>query len=234
MNMSNPVKRMDLRRAKAALPWMPRALPPHSEPRAVPPARPTPFGRAAKLALLALVLGGVLLLSAPAEAQTARILVSNVSQSADDSASLSGNDHAQLFHTGANTGATAGWVLTSLIVVSEDAEGDDFDVEICEADDMTAFPTSTCTKLDEPQSFAAGNLEFTHRGHLPQCERQLRGGVQAVRNRERHARLHHLRRRRFDRPHGLEHQEQVRLEEQRHLGAEERGQRGDPDHRQWL
>ena len=170
MNISNLVKRMDLRRAQAALaalPWIPRALQPHPERRAGAPARPTPFARAARFALLALVLvlGAVLLWSTPAEAQTARILVSNVSQSGDDSASLSGNDHAQLFHTGANTGATAGWVLTSLIVVSEDTEGDDFDVEICEADGTSDdFPTTTCTKLDEPQSFAAGNLEFTHRG----------------------------------------------------------------------
>ena len=105
----------------------------------------------------------------PEEAQftthnTIRILVSNVGQGSDDSVNLGGNDHAQLFQTGANTGATAGWVLTSLIVVSEDTAGDDFDVEICEADDTTEFPTSTCTKLDEPGSFAAGNLKFTHRG----------------------------------------------------------------------
>ena len=51
---------------------------------------------------------------------TPRILVSNVGQGSDDSASLSGNDHAQLFHT---AGATNGYVLTSLIVVSEDAPG---------------------------------------------------------------------------------------------------------------
>ena len=69
-----------------------------------------------------------------------------------------------MFTTGANTGATAGWVLTSLIVVSEDTAGDDFDVEICEADDTTEFPTSTCTTLQQPSSFAAGNLEFKHRG----------------------------------------------------------------------
>ena len=162
--MSNLVKRMDLRRAKAALPWMPRAILPHSERRAVPPARPTPFGRAARFALLALALCGVLLLSAPAEAQTARILVSNVGQGSDDDVSLSGNDHAQLFHT---AGATNGYTLTSLTVVSEDAQGDSFSVKICLADNTTEFPTSTCTGLREPDSFAAGSLEFTHPGmHL--------------------------------------------------------------------
>ena len=118
----------------------------------------------APLALLALVLGGVLLWSAPAEAQTKRILVSNVGQGSDDSASLSGNDHAQLFHT---AGATNGYTLTSLTVVSEDAEGDDFTVEICLADNTTEFPTSTCTELREPDSFAAGSLNFMHPGmHL--------------------------------------------------------------------
>ena len=92
---------------------------------------------------------------------TPRILVSNVGQASDDSASLSGNDHAQLFHT---AGATNGYVLTSLIVVSEDAQGDDFSVKICEADDTTEFPTSTCTDLRDPDNYAAGSLEFTHPG----------------------------------------------------------------------
>ena len=48
--MSNLVKRMDLRRAKAALPWIPRAFPPHPERRAVPPARPAPFLRSIRFA----------------------------------------------------------------------------------------------------------------------------------------------------------------------------------------
>ena len=110
------------------------------------------------------VLGLLLLGAAAAEAQTARILVSNVEQTGDDSAETLGNDHAQLFHT---AGATNGYVLTSLIVVSEDAEADDFNIEICEADNTTEFPTSTCTELREPDSFAAGSLEFTHTGiHL--------------------------------------------------------------------
>ena len=69
--MSNLVKRMDLRRAKAALQWMLRGsqLRPHPDPRAVPSARPAPFLRAVSFALLAMALGGVLLWSAPAQAQ---------------------------------------------------------------------------------------------------------------------------------------------------------------------
>ena len=113
------------------------------------------------LLIALLALGGVLLWSMSAQAQTARILVSNVSQGGDDSASLSGNDHAQLFHTVANTGANTGYVLTSLTVEAENTE--DFDVEICEAD-SSGFPTATCTELTPPGSFAAGNLEFTAPG----------------------------------------------------------------------
>ena len=109
-------------------------------------------------------MGLLLLGAAAAEAQTARILVSNVEQTGDDSAETLGNDHAQLFHT---AGATNGYVLTSVIVVSEDTEADDFNIEICEADNTTGFPTSTCTELARPGSFAAGSLEFTHTGiHL--------------------------------------------------------------------
>ena len=124
---------------------------------------PLPLLLIGLLALLAL--GGVVLWSTgptPAEAQTvSRILVSNVGQSNNERVDLDGNDHAQLFHTAAST---EGWALTSLIVVSEDTQGDDFDVDICEAHNSTEFPTSTCTRLSRPGSFAAGSLEFTHPG----------------------------------------------------------------------
>ena len=94
-----------------------------------------------------------------------RILVSNSGQTADDSANTSGNDHAQLFHTGANA---AGYTLTQVVVNSEDNEGDDFDVEVCEEDGTAdEFPSTTsgdCTALTAPASFAAGNLHFPHAG----------------------------------------------------------------------
>ena len=124
----------------------------------------TAFRRLGPLPLLLialLALGVVLLWSAPAEAQTAGTLVRNLSQGNDDSASLNGNDHAQLFHTAANTGSnTGGWVVTSVIVDSEDTEGDDFDVDICLADDTTGFPTSDCTDLKSRSDFTAGQLVF--------------------------------------------------------------------------
>ena len=123
------------------------------------PARP---GRAAATVL---VVGLVLLGAAAAEAQTSRILVSNSfqSQSADDSANTSGNDHAQLFHTG---GHTDGYILTSVIVNSDDVEDDDFDVEICGEDgSANEFPSSTCTALTAPANFTGvGNVVFTHTG----------------------------------------------------------------------
>ena len=113
------------------------------------------------LLIALLALGAVLLWSTTVQAQTARILVSNLGQGNDASQSTSGNEHAQLFHTAPNTGTnTDGWVLTSLIVVSEDTQGDDFDVEICGVD-ASGFPTSTCTELLQPDDFAAGSLEFT-------------------------------------------------------------------------
>ena len=119
------------------------------------------------LAVLALAaIAGAMMVQAPppAEAQTTpRILVSNVSQG-DDVANDSNLERAQLFQTAANTGTnTGGWTLTSVIVVSEDADGHAFDVEICEVD-SSEFPTSTCTDLTAPAGFTAGNLEFTHTG----------------------------------------------------------------------
>ena len=63
MNISNLVKRMDLRRANttlAAMPWIPRALQPHPEPRAVPSARPASSRRGIRLAPLLLAAGAVL------------------------------------------------------------------------------------------------------------------------------------------------------------------------------
>ena len=119
------------------------------------PARP---GRAAATVL---VVGLLLLGAAPAEAQTVTF-VGNITKGSDDSAETNGNDHAQLFHTGTHA---RGYTLTSVIVDSEDAEGDDFDVEICEEDGSAdEFPSSTCTALTAPSSFTAGLVTFTHAG----------------------------------------------------------------------
>ena len=153
-------------------------------------------------------MGLLLLGAAAAEAQTSRILVSNSAQTADDSANTSGNDHAQLFHTGGNTG---GYTLTSVQVNSEDAQDDDFDVEVCEEDGTAdEFPSTTagdCTALTAPGELRGRDRAFHAHRPRPLGEHQLRGGDQAARHRERGAQLHHLRRRRYvARPLGLEHQ----------------------------
>ena len=123
------------------------------------PARP------GRLAATVLVLGLVLLGAAAAEAQTSRILVSNTAVANDDTANTSGNDHAQLFHTGGHTG---GYILTGVRVNSEDDEGDDFDVEVCEedgsADEFPSTTASDCTALTAPSDFTAGLVFFTHAG----------------------------------------------------------------------
>ena len=107
-------------------------------------------------------MGLLLLGAAAAEAQTSRILVSNTVVADDDNANTSGNDHAQLFHTG---GHTDGYILTDVLVNSEDTEGDDFDVEICEEDGSAdELPSSTCTALTAPSSFTAGFVHFMHAG----------------------------------------------------------------------
>ena len=115
LSMSNLLKRMNLRRAKADLAWMPRGpqFRPHREPMAVPLARPALFLRAITLALLALALGGVLLYSAPAQAQTATVLVKNTGQADAGAQALdtTNTKRAQAFTTGANA---AGYTLSSI------------------------------------------------------------------------------------------------------------------------
>ena len=61
---------IDLRRAKAALAWMPRASLTCAEPRAASSMSITSFLRAVSFAMLALALGVALLWSAPVQAQT--------------------------------------------------------------------------------------------------------------------------------------------------------------------
>ena len=110
----NLAKQMARYRAKAPLAWMLRALRPHAGPGAVPSARPAPFLRAARFALLAMALGGALLWSAPAEAQTATVLVSNTGQTSlmtPWALTSTIPTRAQAFTTGAHT---AGYTVSSI------------------------------------------------------------------------------------------------------------------------
>ena len=64
-------------------------------------------------------------------------------------------DRAQAFTTGA-VGAT----LSSVEIISGDNEGDDMAVSLCTVD-SSGYPTSSCTALTAPSSFASGTLVFT-------------------------------------------------------------------------
>ena len=102
--------------ALAVLPWLPRSFRPHAGPLALPSAPPTSFLRPVSFALLAMALGGALLWSAPAEAQTVTVLVKNTGQADSGSRGLSSgsgtrNMGAQAFTTGANP---AGYTLSSI------------------------------------------------------------------------------------------------------------------------
>ena len=113
LNVSDLVKRVDLSRVKAALAWMPRPLRPHDRLGAVPSARPAPFLRAVIFALLAVALGGALLWPAPAEAQTATVLIKNTGQTSSGTQALdtTNTKRAQAFTTGSNS---AGYTLSSI------------------------------------------------------------------------------------------------------------------------
>ena len=167
--MSNLVKRMDLRRAKAALPWMPRGsqLRPHPGPMAVPSARPAPFRRAFMFALLALALGGVFLWSAPTQAQTATVLISNAGQTSDGTAlplTMANPKRAQAFTTGSYANGytldsidfdfgeiaditTAGTHLT--VTLNEDSSGDP-GTALCTLTDPATFSDSGVNTFDAP------------------------------------------------------------------------------------
>ena len=85
---------------------------------------------------------------------TAITLVSNATQGNDNSWNDS-KDRSQPFTTGA-----AGATLSSVEILSEDLQGDEFAVSLCTVDG-SGYPTSDCTALTAPSSFAAGTLVFT-------------------------------------------------------------------------
>ena len=165
---------MGLHLTKAALPWMPRGsqFRAHPDPRAVPAARPAPSLRAIRFALLALVLalalGGVVLWSAPAQAQTATVLISNAGQTAEGTASqltTSLPKHAQAFTTGTYANGytldsidfdfgdigditTAGAHLT--VTLNGDSSGNPGTAPLCTLTDPATFSGSGVQTFDAP------------------------------------------------------------------------------------
>ena len=73
----------------------------------------------------------------------------------------------QRFTTGNNT---AGYTLTSVEVVYVDADGDTFSAKVCTVTGSDQ-PTSTCSDLNAPTTFAVGTLAFTVSGGIPLAAR---------------------------------------------------------------
>ena len=114
----------------APLAWMPRALQPHAGPGAVPSARPASFLHAVSFALLALV--GALLWSAPAEAQTATVLISNTGQTTNTGSyplTDTFNKLAQSFTAGTN-GTVDSVGIEFLSISDTSTAGDDLRVTL--------------------------------------------------------------------------------------------------------
>ena len=97
-----------------------------------------------------------LALPATAQAQSVTTLVSNIGQGSTLTRDA-GVHHAQRFTTGSHG---TGYTLSSVDVVYDDAEGDSFAAKVCTVDG-DGHPTSTCTDLTAPASFAAGTITFT-------------------------------------------------------------------------
>ena len=161
LNPSNLVKGVDLRRGKAALAWMLRALRPHAEPGAVPSARPAPFLRAVGFALLAMALGGALLWSAPAEAQTATVLVSNTGQTSlmtPWALTSTIPMRAQAFTTGAHTdGYTVSSIGVSFAGISDPSTAGDQLIVTLNANGDGNPGDALCT-LGDPASFTGSGV----------------------------------------------------------------------------
>ena len=148
-------------RAKAALAWRLRALRPHAGPGAVPSARPAPFLRAVSFALLAL--GGALLWSSPAEAQTATVLVNNTGQTTNTGFyQLTGhfNKLAQSFTAGTNaTGYTVDSIGIHFRSISDTSTaGADLRVTLNDVATGGAPGAVLCT-LSAPGSFTASGVQ---------------------------------------------------------------------------
>ena len=129
---------------------------------------------------------------------TSPTLVSNAGQGDDHSWSNS-KDRSQAFTT------SAGATLSSVEIISEDPEGDDVAVSLCTVDGSD-HPTSTCTVLTAPPSFAAGTLVFRAPAqYAARCQHDLLAVGHVSRQRIPGAGRYPLRQRRRRRRHGLEY-----------------------------
>ena len=145
----------------AALTWMLRALRPHAGPGALPSARPAPFLRAVSFALLAMALGGALLWSSPADAQTATVLVSNTGQTSLMTPWVLNSTipkRAQAFTTGAHTaGYTVSSIGVSFAGISDPSTAGDQLIVTLNANGNGNPGDALCT-LGNPASFTGSGV----------------------------------------------------------------------------
>ena len=176
LNMWNLLKRRDLRRALAALGWMPgdRNSGPTLGQRAVPSARSARFLRAFMFALLAMALGGVLLWSTPAQAQTATVLIQNTGQTAEAAVlplTSSNPWRAQAFTTGSNS---AGYTLSSIgfdfaSITDTMTAGDQLEVTI--SSDSSDEPGAELCTLTDPATFSGSGVHTFDAPSTDPCPR---------------------------------------------------------------
>ena len=93
-------------------------------------------------------------MATPVQAQTVETLVSNTGPTSSSSVALS-HKGTQRFTTGAHT---AGYTLSSVDIVVRLSNA--FSLSVCETGG-DGFPTSTCTNLTPPATFAGGAVTFT-------------------------------------------------------------------------
>ena len=158
--------------ALVVLPWLPRSLRPHAGPLALPSAPPTSFLRPVSFALLAMALGGALLWSAPAQAQTATVLVKNTGQTSSGSQALDATNtkRAQAFTTGANS---AGYTLSSIgfdfaSITDITTAGAHLVVTLNEV--SSGNPGTALCTLTDPATFSGSGVQYlrcAHNGPVP-------------------------------------------------------------------
>ena len=83
--------------------------------------------------------------------------ISTIGMGGDSFHQFAGQDQGQVFTTGGNPN---GYTVTSVVIISEDSQGDDVALKICEVDD-SLHPTAVCTDLTAPRTSPAGPLVFT-------------------------------------------------------------------------
>ena len=131
---------------------------------AVPLARSARFLPTITLALLALALVGALLWSAPAQAQTATVLIKNTGKTAEIATLPLTADspwRAQVFTTGANG---AGYTLSSIgfdfaSIADTTTAGSELEVTISRVGSGDGYPSAELCTLTNPGTFSGSGVQ---------------------------------------------------------------------------